>query len=156
MNKTVLVLLAAMGFSSAAMADGFVCDTIDGRFTTAIYNRTDASSGTRNGAILILSDNSVRRGRKTIASFDSERTLSDRGGASYEANVDLRYSNSNRGGENYLGTKLGLIDFIRLNVAFNYDSPVENGAILDGQVVVVKRDGRKIRARVNCTRYLKN
>ena len=156
MNKMILVMMAAMGFSSVAMADGFICDTIDGRYTAKVYNQTDASRGTRNGAILILSDNAVQQGRKTIASFDSEQTLADREGASYEANVDLRYTKSGRGGENFLGTKLGQLDSIRLNVAFYYDMPVKNGEDLDGQLIAVKRNGSKIRAQVYCTRYLKN
>lgn len=146
----------SLGFSGAAMADGFICDTLDGQYTMKVYNHTSPSQGTRNGAILILSDNTIRTGRKTVATFDGENTLWDREGAVYVANVDLRYKNSGRAGENVLGTKLGMIDTIKLNIAFHYNSPVKAGQELDAQIVVTKRNGQKGKTAAVCSRYLKN
>lgn len=154
--KSLLIAILSLGFSGAAMADGFVCETADGHYTVRVYNHTNPSRGTRNGAMLIVSDNTVSSGRRTVATFDGENTLWDRDGASYEANVDLRYSNSNRAGENVFGTKLGLIDTIKLNVAFSYASPVRSGRALDAQLIVLKRNGQKGKIAAVCSRYLKN
>jgi hypothetical protein len=156
MKSMMMAVLVAMGFSGVAMADGFVCDTLDGHYTVKVYNQIDANRGTRNGAIMILSDNTIRYGRKTVATFASEQTLADSDGASYDANVDLRYSNSGRAGENILGTKLGQIDTIRLNVAFYYNAPVKSEAALDGQLIVIKRNGQNGKVEVACSRYLKH
>jgi hypothetical protein len=151
-----MIAILAMGFSGAAMADGFICDTANGQYTVKVYDQTSASKGTRNGAIMIISDNTIQLGRKTVATFESEQTLRDRQGASYEASVDLRYNNSNRAGENVFGTKLGEIDTIRLNVGYDYNSPVKSGEELDGQLIVLKRNGQKGKLQVACSRYLKN
>jgi hypothetical protein len=153
--KSLLIAIMSLGFSGAALADGFVCDTLDGHYTVRIYNHTNPSRGTRNGAIMVFSDNTVNSGRKTIASFESENTLWDREGASYLANVDLRYGNSNRAGENILGTKLGQIDTIKVNIAFMYNAPVKAGQELDAQIVVMKRNGQKGKTAAVCSRYLK-
>jgi len=154
--KTALIAVMAMGFSGAALADGFVCDTQDGVYTVKAFNHTDSAAGTRNSAIMIVSDNTIQYGRKTIATFEAKDPLPDNDGARYFAEVDLRYNNSGRQGENFLGTKLGQIDFITLDVDFSYGAPVKAGSAIDGMLTVTKRNGQKIRASVDCYRYLKN
>jgi hypothetical protein len=154
--KTLLIAIMSLGFSGAAMADGFVCDTLDGNYTVKMYNHTSPSKGTRNGAVMIISDNNVMSGRKTIATFDTELTLWDREGAQYVANVDLRTTGAGRAGENVFGTKLGQIDTIKLNIAFLYSAPVKAGQELDAQLVVTKRNGQKGKIEAVCSRYLKN
>ena len=154
--KTALIAFLALGFTTSAMADGFNCYTQDGAYSVKVYNQTDADAGTRNGAVMIISDNRVQYGRKTIAKFEADNTLLNDDGARYIGNVDLRYSNSNRAGENVLGTKLGQIDVMILDVDFNYSAPMAHGEGIAGRVTVLKRNGAKIRAALACTRYLKN
>jgi len=165
MKKTGLMMtgiIGLTGFIALAMptqahADGFVCDTMnDARLRVKIYNHVDAEDGTRNPAIMILSDRTVQEGRKTIAKFTSETERLTRDGATYVADVDLRYGNSNRKGELILGTKLGHVDTIQVDVDFTYGRPVSNGEKLLGEIVVLKRDGDKNFDVLECTRYLKN
>ncbi len=154
--KTALIALMAMGFSGAALADGFVCDTLDGVYTVKVYNHTQPTAGTRNAAIMIVSDNTIQSGRKTIATFESENGLLSSQSLRYVADVDLRFSNSNRSGENILGTKLGMVDTLTLDVNFSYDEPVSAGEEIAGKVIVAKRNGQKIKSALSCVRYLKN
>lgn len=157
MKKNLMVMMAvAMGFSGAAMADGFVCQSLNGTYNVKVYNHTDASRGTRTGSIMVISDNRIKAGRKTVATFEAEKTLVSGQGAKYEANVDLRYGGSNRAGENVFGTKLGELDVIKLAIAYNYSRPVPAGEELDAQIVAVKRTGAKAKLQMVCTRYLKN
>lgn len=155
--KTALIAMMAMGFSGAALADGFVCDdNRDGQFTVKVYNNTDPSEGTRTAAIMVISDNSIQYGRKTIATFEAETGLLENDSDRFVAQVDLRYTNSGRQGENVFGTKLGQIDSIALDVDFSYGAPVKAGEELVGNVTIIKRNGQRIFAGMTCYRYLKN
>src|SRR4051794_24335558 len=99
MNKlSIVVGMVAMMVWGAAMADGFVCGTNDGALSVKVYNHTDASEGTRNAAVLVISDKSVQGGRKTIAKFsDVESTLVNYG-AIYVADVSEALAQGARGG----------------------------------------------------------
>src|SRR5665647_198611 len=120
--KTLISLLA-LSLSTVALADGFKCEQREHAVNLQVYNKTQATAGTRNVAVMILSDATVAHGRKTIASFTADKsTVRSTGGTSYVAKVDLRVSESNRSGENVLGTKLGQIKEIRVNVAHSYAS----------------------------------
>jgi hypothetical protein len=154
--KSAIIAIMALGFSTVAFADGFVCETNDGVYTIKAYNHTQASEGTRNGAIMIVSDNTIQAGRKTIATFEATDLLLSNDGARYVADVDLRFNNSGRQGENFLGTKLGQIDTVTLDVDFSYGAPKKAGAEVSGEITVAKRNGKSISADVTCTRYLKN
>lgn len=155
--KSALIVIIALGFSGAALADGFVChEHNDGAYVVEVYNNTNPSRGTRSAAIMILSDNTIQYGRQTIAVLDGAnghlRNDSDR----YVSRVDLRFKNSRRQGENLFGTKLGQVDTIVLDVAFSYGTPLKDGDELPGRVTIFKRDGQRIFADMNCYRYLKN
>jgi hypothetical protein len=156
MKKTILFLSAVASLaSSVAIADGFVCKSGDG-LRIKMYNHVEPALGTRNGAIMILSDDSIQYGRKTIARFtDVKGTLSN-SGASYEANVDLRLNDSGRKGELVLGTKLGELDRVYVDVAFSYAAPVSAQELLVGTVTATKRNGAIVEKALVCSRYLKN
>jgi hypothetical protein len=159
MKKTILFLSAIASLatlaSSAAMADGFVCKSEDG-LTIKMFNHVQPAAGTRNGAVMILSDDSIQYGRKTIARFtDVKGTLSN-SGAFYGANVDLRFNDSSRKGELVLGTKLGELDRVYVDVAFSYGAPVSAQELLVGTVTATKRNGEILEQSLECSRYLKN
>lgn len=153
--KNLLIALTVLS-STAAMADGFKCNQPDYDINLSVYNKTDAEAGVRNAAQMIVSDNNVSHGRKTIAVFSANKRTLGQNGASYMAVVDLRVSESNRSGENVLGTKLGLVDKIFVDVDFNYNYPMSNGEETEGTVTVVKRNGQEYTLELNCTRYIKN
>ena len=150
-----LSILALTALSSPAFADGFECQTADQSLNVKIYNNTDPTYGTRVGAVMVVSDPAVSGGRKTIARFtDTNGVLSNRS-SRYEANVDLRFNDSNRKGELILGTKLGMLDTITADIDFSYSQPVANGEEVSGKLTLVKRNGDQINADLVCTRYLK-
>lgn len=156
---TVLVgSLAAltMTFASHAQADGFQCQTHEGDLNVKIYNHTSPSEGTRSVSTMVVSDPAVSGGRKTIALFTSAKgTLEFLGGGRYFANVDLRMIESRRAGEYLVGTRLGELDTIVLDLDFNYARPVEAGAEVEGLATFTKRNGEIIERDVTCVRYLK-
>ncbi len=154
--KTILLTLIAMTASLNVHADGFKCVDQNETLGIKLYNHTHPTSGTRNAAIMVLSDLRVQQGRKTIATFEETDSLLNNSGAYYQANVDLRYSNSNRAGENILGTKLGYIDSIKVAVRFNYSEPTADGETIPGKVIITKRNGSRIVQDLVCKRYLKN
>lgn len=153
--KSLLVTLA-LTLSSMAMADGFKCEQADHNINIKVFNSTDPSVGVRNAAVMVLSDSSVSYGRKTIASFTANKRTLGQNGTSYMAVVDLRVSESNRSGENVLGTKLGQLKEIYVDIAHNYSQPVEDGALTEGSVTLVKRNGSVETFDLQCVRYLKN
>jgi hypothetical protein len=148
-----LAVAAASFVSTSAFADGFVCTS--GDLKVKVYNQTNPNAGTRNAAVMILSDESVQQGNKTIAKFTAPQTLSN-DAASYTAKVDLRYGNSNRAGEYIAGTRLGQIDTITLDVEFSYNTPVDSGDYAMGLLTVVKRNGDVTELDMDCERYLRN
>lgn len=153
MNKLILITMMALGLQ--AHADGFRCETESG-LSIQVYNQTKAAAGTRNGAVMVVSDQSIQYGNKTIASFLAEkRTLSSQA-LTYVGHVDLRVTESRRKGELIAGTKLGYVDQIALTVDFTYSRPQRHGAVLAGELEVLKRDGTVITEAAICERYLKN
>lgn len=151
-----LILSMALLAGSAAFADGFVCVNYAENIKVQVYNNTQPEEGTRNSAIMVVSDPSVQSGRKTIATFEDADSLLINDGTTYTAKVDLRYNNSGREGENILGTKLGNVSFIVLDVDFNYSQPIRDGGEVAGELIVQKRNKTEdIRVDVYCTRYLK-
>lgn len=154
--KTFVAVLLAMGISNVAVADGFVCDAEDGNLRVKVLNHVKPEEGTRNAAVMILSDTAISVGRKTIARFtDVKETLAN-SGAHYVADVDLRFADSRRKGELIGGTKLGQLDSILLDVAFTYAAPMEAGETTPAVLTLIKRSGDQIMLQMECTRYLKH
>lgn len=154
MKNAILATVVALS-SMTAFADGFVCSVNEEALTIKVYNHTQPEEGTRNAAVMILSNQDVSFGRKTIATFDSEGTLRN-SGTVYVSKVDLRFSGSSRAGELIAGTKLGQLASIALLVDHNYSYPMEDGEETAGSVILTKRDGERIRLDAVCERYLKN
>lgn len=151
--KSLAIAALALISSSTAFADGFVCKNED--LAVKVYNHTQPEVGTRTAALMVISDRSVQAGRKTIARFqDSKGRISNKG-ARYTADVDLRYADSARAGENIGGTKLGELDTIELDVEFSYAQPVAAGELVSGTLTLNKRNGQVIELELECARYLK-
>lgn len=145
-----------MATSSAAFADGFMCETRTKKLNVKVFNNTKPEYGTRNAAVMVLSDSSVSSGRKTIARFTDVNNRIINTGAHYIADVDLRYNDSSRKGELIGGTKLGELDTVELDVDFNYSQPMAHGEYTRGLLTLNKRNGKIIEFALDCYRYLKN
>jgi hypothetical protein len=154
MKRLLAALIIAL--STSAFADGFICEQTNHNLSIQIFNNTQPAERTRNVAIMILSDENVGYGNKTIASFSASKRTLGQNGTSYFAFVDLRVSESSRAGENLLGTKLENIKEIYVDINFKYSAPLRDGQITDGYITVVKRNGRNTIHDITCTRYLKN
>jgi hypothetical protein len=155
MKHVTLIAVALLAVSQAAMADGFKCESTDGVLSVKAYNHTSPDAGTRNAAVMVISDNTIQYGNKTVAKFtDANETLSNQG-ALYSARVDLRYNDSGRKGELIGGTKLGQLKTIDLDVDFSYAAPEANGSHVEGMLSLVKRNGDVVSIPMDCARYLK-
>ena len=160
--KLLTITIATLA-SLSAHADGFRCHTEaeTGRnIAIALYNKVNPEDGTRSVAKMIVSDPSLKHGRKTIATFsaDAETLETDHKNAntkSFIGLVDLRFNESNRKGEYILGTRLGEVDTIELAVDFTYGEDLADGDVVDALVRVVKRNGQVQKANALCERYLK-
>ena len=160
MNKstlTAIAMISAAFLGSAAFADGFVCENQDAKLRVKVYHQTQPAMGTRNAAVMVVSDPTVGQGHKTFARFSSDNSLLTSKSATYTGNVDLRFNDTGLKGKNIGGTKLGELDKIILTVAYSFDAPVANGTPLEGDVVLVRRAGSNgdINIPVSCIRYLK-
>jgi hypothetical protein len=159
MKKAILLSLAAstvtLMASSMAFADGFVCKTAEQDLTIKVFNHTRPEAGTRNAAVMVLSDPAVNEGNQTIARFTDINETVTNVGATYTADVDLRYNDSNLKGRLISGTKLGFLKTIVADVKFSYRTPLENGESTTGTLTLVKRNGDEITRDLDCVRYLK-
>lgn len=153
--KALIMFIAGL-MATTANADGFVCENLEQNVRIKVYNQTSAELGTRSSAVMIISDPSVSHGRKTIAKFEAADGLLTNSGSRYVAEVDLRFSNSGRSGENLASTKLGEVDQIILDVDFLYSQPVEDEAEVSGVMYLKMREGRTRAVSLACERYLKN
>ncbi len=153
MKAIVFALAAVLGSSSIALADGFICE--NEQLKVQVYNSTQPEQGTRTAAVLVISDKTVAAGRKTIARFTEAHGVLRNDGASYVANVDLRFSDSSRKGELIGGIKLGELDAIHLGVAFSYATPVAEGTLVPALMTLKKRNGEIAAIGLVCSRYLK-
>lgn len=153
MNKLILITMMALGIQ--AHADGFRCETESG-LSIQVYNQTNPAFGTRSGAVMVVADQKIQFGNKTIATFLAEkRTLSSQE-LTYVGKVDLRVVETRRKGELIAGTKLGYVDQIALTVDFSYSRPQPHGTVLAGELAVLKRDSTVMTEGAVCERYLKN
>jgi len=151
-----VMLLSALFVTASANADGFRCMAIDRSIAATVYNHTNPNKGTRTAAILVLSDPSIQRGNRTIATFkNAQGTLSSQGTV-YNADVDLRYTEISRKGEYLLGTRLGELKTISMIVDFDYNYPLFKGESVKAYLVAKKRNGKKAGVDMECVRYLKN
>jgi hypothetical protein len=154
--KNIIASLIVIAASATAQADGWVCSSDESNLQVKVYNQTQPKLGTRNAAVMVISDAAVGAGRKTIARFEAAEGLVAQLGATYTGKVDLRFNNTGRKGELIGGTKLGEVALIHVLVDFSYEAPLAHGEETSAELLIVKRDGEEISETLTCARYLKN
>ena len=153
--KNTMIALLTLVTSTVVFADGFNCTSESG-LNIKVYNHVDANKGTRTGSVMVISDSSVGAGNKTIAKMsDVKGTMSSKNEV-YTAKVDLRFTDSSHKGELIAGTKLGMLETIKLSIDFSFAAPVKAGEQVDALLVLTKRNQSQIVENVSCVRYLKN
>jgi len=161
--KFAIALNLTLLLASTAQADGLICVGEQTATHFQVYNHTEAASGTRNPAILIVSSPFVKVPNKTIAKFyaaaagndASQQNLFYRGHGMYEVQIDTAKNKTLRGGENIAGTKLAQLQKIVIDTHFSYSIPVKKGAAVLGVIYYTKRTGEVLSEKADCTRYLK-
>lgn len=154
MKNVIIALLISTLVSVTAFADGFRCESLD--LTVTAYNQVQPELGTRNAAVMVVSDPNVQSDRKTIAVFKRSNSTLKNSSASYTGKVDHRYTGLSRRGESILSTKLGQLAYIQLFVDFKYGENLLNGEEARGVLSLIKRDNSRIYHEMVCKRYLKN
>jgi hypothetical protein len=152
--KALILMLSVI--AAPAMADGFECENLSENVRIQVYNEVQPSRGTRSSAVMVISDPSVKPGRKTIAKFEAADGLLDKVDTAFVGKVDLRFSSSGRAGENLASTKLGEVDQVILDIDFHYSEPVEDEAALPGMLILKLRSGEYRQVPMACERYLKH
>lgn len=149
-SKLMMVTMMVLG--SSAFADGFVCYTHAKDIKIKMLNHTDPKKGTRKGAIMVVSDETVGNGEKTMISFMSEdQTLKTE-----ETTWTGTVIGNNHVGHEVIGTDLNHIRTFMVDAYHNYAYPVPDGSFFYGQLSVVKIDKSVQREDLDCYRYMKN
>ena len=153
--EKLLILISVVLSASIAKADGFECQTDDGDLNIKVYNHVMPLDGTRNGAVMVVSDPAVSAGRKTVAVFTSEEGTLVNSGSKYYANVDERFNNIPKG-EYLSSTRIDYLKSIILDVEFSYTAPVAFDSVVEAWMILTRENGSQIKESVTCHRYLKN
>jgi len=156
MKKLILAAAAVLSLStSAAFADGFRCTTNDGELNVAVYNKVMPAEGTRNAAVMIVSNPNLPAGEQMIARFQAPATLSNQS-TTYTGRVDLRF-NGFLAAKQVGSFSLGELKTIKLAVDFSYANAAMLADETTGAVLyLISRDHDAETKSATCTRYLKN
>lgn len=136
--KTLITLIATT-FSATAFAEGSVCTGITESLRVRVYNSAENS-------VMIVSDPSVAYGRQTIARFALDKGTLSTTETSYIGQVDRRFNELSREGENIGGTKLGELRQVILELGHEQNT---DGDLL-AKVMLVKRNGSVLEHRMTC------
>jgi len=155
-------------FSSGSFADGFVCDSIDKSLRVKVYHQTKPERGTRNVAVMVLSDQTRPHGDKTIAVFNARGRELVNQSATYVARIDYASPEALStfvNDSDVLGAALSRLKRLIVNVDFSYLDPVKPNTVLPGTLHMIEKDSEKDREKdseevsaidLKCRRYLKN
>jgi len=150
MKQFALILFALAG-TSVAHADSFVCETGDQTISVKLQNHVHADYGTREAAILIVSDNTADVGGRTlITSTDISQN-----GPFWTANTPNGDSETTLGSLN-----LAQIQKVTLDIpSFNFNESNKDGETLEGVLYLyddVSSNSSADRIALNCTYSTKN
>jgi calcineurin-like phosphoesterase len=145
------LILFALAGASVAHADSFVCETADQSVRVKLQNHVHAAYGTREAAILVVSDLTAAPGTHTlITSTDITQN-----GPFWTANTPDGDSESKLG-ELFLAQ----IQKVTLDIpSYNFNESNKDGETLDGVLYLyddVNSDSSADRIALNCTYSTKN
>jgi hypothetical protein len=157
MKSVILMAVLSVATIVQAKADGFKCEGASYGTLIKVYNNTQPSKGTRNLAIMVVSDPSRDAGDRTIAIFRDSQGLVSSNGTLYSAKVDHRFK-SVQVGKEIAGMDISELYGIKLNINFNYtlDTPSTAGDFYPAVATYTDANGSKKSENMTCSRYLKN
>jgi hypothetical protein len=151
--KHTLALLVLGSFAQGARADGFVCDATHESLRIQVYNRTQPREGTRNVAVMVLSDPSKARGHRTLLRFEADNDGLTNDGARYTATLLPRISPFLN--QQVQGIQLANLHEVSLKIDFSYHYPIGNEELVAGVLELTQVNGDQLWVDLDCTRYLK-
>ena len=160
MKISIVTILVTLAFASVSRADGFTCRSTDGNLSVKVFDYVHSRYGTRNPAVMVVSNPKLPRGYRTLAVFSSAdgtlQAISHRGEyRTYVGRVDFN-SNSIHKHVFVLSDPMTNLAAVQLHIYFNYNkSRIANGGEVMGVVELVSRNGRHIYSETSCKRYLK-
>jgi hypothetical protein len=148
-----------LGVATPARADGFDCQARNTGLLIHIVNSKNPAVGTRTPDSMTILNPLLSPGQQEIVRFSHiNKTLAYLGRGNYMGQVDLRYLDSGRQGENIAGTKLGQIKSILVDLEFSYahsDIELANSVKeVPGKIFYTKRTGEILEEPVLCKRFL--
>lgn len=161
MSKALfLSLLTAIG-AQVAQADGFVCDATHESLRIQVYNRTLPGEGTRNVAVMVVSDPLKAPGERTHFRFQADNESLARDGARFVASVMTPDMISPAGNNPFFdspriqGIQFGQVQELALEIDFSYQNPVADGVVVNGVLELYQVNGDQLWVDMDCRRYLK-
>ncbi len=156
-----IAAVAALGISitATAHADGFDCQARNTGLLIHVVNSPNPATGTRTPETMTLFNPLLKPGQQEIVRFSNQnRTLSYLGRGNYLGEVDRRFLDSGRQGENIAGTKLGQLKSILLDIEFSYahsDIELANSVKeVPAKIFYLKRTGEILEEAATCKRFL--
>lgn len=157
MKSVILMAVLSVVTIAQAQADGFKCEGEKYGTSIKVYNNTQPVKGTRNVAVMVVSDLSREAGDKTIATFSDTQGLASSNGTEYKAKVDHRFKTVQVGKE-IAGMDISELYGIKLSINFNYtlDTPSSKGDLYSAVATYTDANGSRKFENMTCSRYLKN
>lgn len=151
-SKLTLVFGFGAFLATPAFADGFVCEAPAENINIRVFNRTDPGQGTRNVAVMVVSDPSLPFGKRTVARFEADEGRVSNVGTVYTAVMNPQPMVISK---TIAGMRLAQIQEVLLRVDFKYRRPVEHGTIVGAVLELYNINGDQLWVDMDCARYLK-
>lgn len=137
-------------FSATALADKFICDSVDKDLRIELVQVTNFN-GAYAGRLQIFDPN-VTIANQLIASFDTLSGLLDKTGDAVVASVDSRHSDVLKAGKRVMGTQLNKIETIALEIDPSYEEPSSEGTWFSAEVALHTANGETLVQDFDCLR----
>lgn len=157
--KTAALFFLVLMIPASALADGFICHGDQSGIEMAIYNQVNPHLGTRNPAVLVISDPALATSNHTEARFSPElNNFRYEGHGNYVAevhgNVFLFDSTS------VAGHAVNSLNEIRLKIVFSYDKDaialVDSIDEIPGTIEYTDLNNQVSNESASCSRYRKH
>jgi hypothetical protein len=153
------LIIWCLGSIQGAHADGFDCQARNTGLLIHIVNSPNPAVGTRTPDTMVIRNPLLKPEQQEIVRFSHQnRTLTYLGRGNYLGEVDRRFIDSGRQGENIAGTKLGHLKSVLIDLEFSYahsDIELANSVKeVPGKIFYSKRTGEILEEPVMCRRFL--
>lgn len=151
---SALILAAFLTVPVSALADGFVCVSVDEDTRIDVYlTELDPEGPAPSASKVVVSDPNRTPRHRHIATFTVEDGLLQTSGTQIHAIVDASKPGTSRGGERIGGTRLGLLSGLVLDIDVSYQEPIEEGVRYAAEVTYLKKNGEQLNQDFDCNLF---